>query len=104
MKLQTYYNLIKRKGRNIQIIFKILPGKEISTGTTDEQEAHQFANNFLNNFDQRLTSGIVPTFKEFATGFYIDDSHGIVNSLRKKRNILKMNTGRSSSHDLIIIG
>ena len=85
----TDYNLIKRKGRNIQVIFKILPGKEISTGTTNDQEAHQFANNFLNNFDQRITSGNIPTFKDFAKGFYINDRYGYRKQLEKKKKYFK---------------
>ena len=37
------YRFKQRKGRSIQVVFHHLPGKEISTGTTDIVEAVGFA-------------------------------------------------------------
>ena len=78
------YVFLHRKGRNIQVMFKILPGKEISTGTKDDIEAVQFAERYLQNFDNDRKSNVV-TFKEYANGFFIDDKYGYRKQLEKKK-------------------
>lgn len=44
---QKPYRFLQRKGRNIQVVFHHLPGKEISTGTTNIVEAVAFAEEYL---------------------------------------------------------
>ena len=47
--MKADYRFKKRKGRNIQVIYKNLPGQEISTGTVDEAEAVKFDFRILTN-------------------------------------------------------
>jgi hypothetical protein len=74
--MKSEYNFVHRKGRKIQVIFSIQPGKEISTGTTDDLEAVKFAEQYLQEFDSRRYFKNIPTFKEYATGFYSEDKRG----------------------------
>ena len=78
------YNFIHRKGRKIQVIFKILPGKEINTGTDDELEAVKFAERYLQDFDNKIAYNAY-TFKEYASGFFINDKYGYRKRLEKKK-------------------
>ena len=78
------YRFKKRKGRNIQVVFNIIPGKEISTGTNDIEEAVRFAEKYLQNFDNRRTNTAL-TFGEYAKGFFSEDRYGYRKRLEKKK-------------------
>ncbi|MCL2793017.1 MAG: site-specific integrase [Spirochaetaceae bacterium] len=78
------YRFIERQGRKIQVVFRILPGKEISTGTDCKSEAIKFAERYLQDFDVKKT-GKIPTFKEIAYGFYANDKYGYIKQLEKKK-------------------
>ncbi len=51
----------------MQVLFKILPGKEISTDTTNIEETVGFAEKYLSNFDNKNIK--VKTFRYFSTVF-----------------------------------
>ena len=87
--MKTEYRFKKRKGRKIQVIFQILPGLEINTGTDNEKEAVQFAERYLQDFDKNRNITSIPTFKEYAAGFYRDDKHGYRKQLEKKKKSFK---------------
>lgn len=84
MKNKHGFRLIERSGRNIQVIFDHLPGKEISTGTKDRIDATEFAKRMLEEFtpNQKPT-----TLDEFAKGFFLpEDPHGYRHRL-ERRNV-----------------
>jgi len=82
------YRLINRKNRKIQVIFRILPGKCISTGADNERDAIIFAERYLLNYDGvRIEK--VPTFKEFANGFYANDKYEYIKRIGKKKRYIK---------------
>jgi len=66
--MNKLYRFRKNGNRFIQVQFRHLPGKWMSTGTNDRDEAVRFAERFLSN------TGCTPaksmTFREFATGFF----------------------------------
>ena len=71
--MRRQYRLLRPKDRNIQVVFEDFPCKKYSTGTRDELEAHQWAQQWL---DRRGKSGQAPYFKDFAKDFFTrtDDS------------------------------
>ena len=87
--MKNDYNLIQRKGRSIQVMFKILPGKEISTETTNRDEAIKFAERYLQDFDKNRNITSIPTFKDYADGFYSEDKQGFRKQLEKKKKSFK---------------
>ena len=87
--MRNEYRFKKRKGRKIQVIFRILPGQEINTGTNDEVEAVQFAERYLQDFDKNRNITNLPTFKEYASGFYSEDKHGFRKQMEKKKKYFK---------------
>ena len=64
------YRFKQRKGRNIQVIFHHLPGKEISTGTTDIVEAVAFAEDYLKRDGLTTADDKNLTVKEYCEGFF----------------------------------
>ena len=64
------YRFKQRKGRNIQVIFHHLPGKEISTGTTDIVEAVAFAEEYLKRDGLTTADDKNLTVKEYCEGFF----------------------------------
>lgn len=71
------YRFIDRTaaGRKIEVIFDHMPGKRISTGTTDMAEAVLFAEDYLRNEGIVTT---VPTLHEFAKDFYTRTDRGSI--------------------------
>ncbi len=63
------YRFIKRKGRNINVIFAIQPKSRISTGTKDMTEAVKFAENYLRK--QGIIGDVIPLFKDYAKDFFL---------------------------------
>lgn len=64
------YRFKQRKGRNIQVIFHHLPGKEISTGTTDIVEAVAFAEDYLKRDGLTTADDKNLTIREYCDGFF----------------------------------
>ena len=64
------YRFKQRKGRNIQVIFHHLPGKEISTGTNDIVEAVAFAEEYLKRDGLTTADDKNLTVKEYCEGFF----------------------------------
>lgn len=64
------YRFKQRKGRNIQVVFHHLPGKEISTGTTDIVEAVAFAEEYLKRDGLTTADDKNLTIKEYCDGFF----------------------------------
>ena len=64
------YRFKQRKGRNIQVIFHHLPGKEISTGTNDIVEAVAFAEEYLKRDGLMGTDDRDLTLGEYCNGFF----------------------------------
>lgn len=64
------YKFFQRKGRNIQVIFHHLPGKEISTGTTDMAEAVAFAEEYLRQDGLSGTDSRDMTVGEYCKDFF----------------------------------
>lgn len=64
------YRFKQRKGRNIQVIFHHLPGKEISTGTTDIVEAVTFAEEYLKRDGLTTADDKNLTIGEYCDGFF----------------------------------
>ena len=83
--MKNDYNLIKRNGRKIQVVFKTIPGKEISTETTNEKEAVEFASKYLQDFDEKRNLNHIPTFMDYAAGFYTKDKYGFKTTNKKKK-------------------
>lgn len=69
-RLQKPYKFLQRKGRNIQVVFHHLPGKEISTGTTDIVEAVAFAEEFLKRDGLTGTDSVDLTVEDYCRGFF----------------------------------
>ncbi len=69
MKTNKPYRFNVRTGRNIEVIFSIMPNKRISTGTRDMVEAIKFADHYLAMLGQEIEE--VPLFKDFAKDFFI---------------------------------
>lgn len=63
------YRFICRADRNIQVVFKHLPGKLVSAGTRDISEAVRFAEDFLES--NGMSNKKTPTLGEFAKDFFI---------------------------------
>ena len=70
------YRFIKRKGRNIEVVFAILPDKHISTGTKDMLEAVSFAENYLKT--QGIYGDTIPLFKDYAKNFFLKEGEGSI--------------------------
>ena len=68
--MQKPYKFLQRKGRNIQVVFHHLPGKEISTGTTDMIEAVAFAEEFLKRDGLKGTDSMDYTVEEYCRDFF----------------------------------
>lgn len=68
--MQKPYKFLQRKGRNIQVVFHHLPGKEISTGTTDMIEAVAFAEEFLKRDGLTGTDSMDYTVEEYCRDFF----------------------------------
>ena len=64
------YRFKQRKGRSIQVVFHHLPGKEISTGTTDIVEAVAFAEEYLKRDGLMGTDDRDLTVEEYAKDFF----------------------------------
>ena len=64
------YRFKQRKGRNIQVVFHHLPGKEISTGTTDIVEAVAFAEEYLKRDGLTTADDKNLTIREYCDGFF----------------------------------
>lgn len=64
------YRFKQRKGRSIQVVFHHLPGKEISTGTTDIVEAVAFAEDYLKRDGLTAADDKNLTVKEYCEGFF----------------------------------
>ena len=64
------YRFKQRKGRNIQVVFHHLPGKEISTGTTDIVEAVAFAEDYLKRDGLTTADDKNLTIREYCDGFF----------------------------------
>lgn len=64
------YRFKQRKGRNIQVVFHHMPGKEISTGTTDIVEAVAFAEEYLKRDGLTTSDDKNLTVKEYCEGFF----------------------------------
>ena len=64
------YRFKQRKGRNIQVVFHHLPGKEISTGTTDIVEAVAFAEDYLKRDGLTTADDKNLTIREYCEGFF----------------------------------
>lgn len=64
------YRFKQRKGRSIQVVFHHLPGKEISTGTTDIVEAVAFAEEYLKRDGLTTADDKNLTIKEYCDGFF----------------------------------
>lgn len=64
--------MIHRKGRNIQVVFEHIPGKCLSTGTTDEREAILWAEAKLARDTGRMNPTLSKntTLEEFAKDFF----------------------------------
>ncbi len=68
------YRFTRRKGRNIEVLFRHMPGKWISTGTEDMTEAVLFAESMMNQFTPTKDN---VTLAEFAKDFFgPEDPHG----------------------------
>lgn len=78
------YRFIKRKGRNIEVVFAILPDKHISTGTKDMLEAISFAENYLRT--QGIYGNTIPLFKNYAKNFFLRTDEG---SLRYRHQMFQ---------------
>ncbi len=65
------YRFIQRSDRNIQVIFRYLPGKLFSTGTRDISEAVRFAEDFLET--EGMSAKKTPLLSEFAKDFFIKE-------------------------------
>lgn len=65
------YRFVERSDRNIQVIFRHLPGKVFSTGTRDITEAVRFAEEFLETEGRSAMK--TPLFSAFAKDFFIKD-------------------------------
>ena len=78
------YRFIKRKGRNIEVVFAILPDKHISTGTKDMLEAISFAENYLRT--QGIYGDTIPLFKNYAKNFFLRTDEG---SLRYRHQMFQ---------------
>ena len=63
------YRFTTRKGRTIQVQFDHIPGKWISTGCLEMPGAIDFAERMMQ--DEGRCRGKVPTFAEFAKGFFL---------------------------------
>ena len=63
------YRFICRADRNIQVVFKHLPGKLVSAGTRDISEAVRFAEDFLES--NGMSNKKTPTLGEFAKDFFM---------------------------------
>lgn len=89
------YTLRKASGRNISVEFRHIPGKRISTGTSDMAEAILFAERYLQN-DGKVISH-VPTLSEFSKDFFTEkDPHGI--RLRDKARNRNFSTNYYEQH------
>ena len=64
------YRFKQRKGRNIQVVFHHMPGKEISTGTTDIVEAVAFAEDYLKRDGLTTADDKNLTIREYCEGFF----------------------------------
>lgn len=64
------YRFKQRKGRNIQVVFHHMPGKEISTGTTDIVEAVAFAEEYLKRDGLTTADDKNLTIREYCDGFF----------------------------------
>lgn len=64
------YRFKQRKGRNIQVVFHHMPGKEISTGTTDIVEAVAFAEEYLKRDGLTTADDKNLTIREYCEGFF----------------------------------
>ena len=63
------YRFICRADRNIQVVFKHLPGKLVSAGTRDISEAVRFAEDFLES--NGMSNKKTPALGEFAKDFFM---------------------------------
>lgn len=74
---------IHRNGRAVQVEFRFQPGVWYSTGTQDEYEAVEAAEELYNRLTG-ITVNKMQTLEEFAKGFYIPGRHGVRERLAKK--------------------
>ncbi|MGB4405577.1 MAG: tyrosine-type recombinase/integrase [Sphaerochaeta sp.] len=77
--METPYRFAHRKGRKIQVLFRHIPGKWLSTGTNRMVEAIKFAEAEL--VSTKITTGKIPTIREFSRGLFTEDRYG-----HKRRN------------------
>lgn len=78
MAMRHAYRFRHLSGRNIQVTFRFIPGKWVSTGTEDMSEAVRFADDFLVSGGQKRRGQL--TFREFSEGFFTpSDPHGYIN-------------------------
>lgn len=82
--MKTNYRFIKRKNRNIEVVFNIAPDKHISTGTKDITEAVTFAENYLRRNGFCGDSSIL--LKDYAKDFFMKDDIG---SLRYRHRMFE---------------
>ena len=70
--MRTPYRLIEAKGRNILVVFDHIPGRRISSGTTDRDEAVRWAEAKLARDTGRINLSLSErtTLAEFAKGFF----------------------------------
>ena len=79
--MKSKYRFRHPSGRAIQVTFAHIPGKWLSTGTHDRTEAVLWAEKKLKEDLGVTVTKKNLTFKEFATGFFSEDSQGF-----RKRN------------------
>lgn len=70
------YRFIRRTGRNIEVVFAILPDKHISTGTKDMLEAVAFAENYLRR--QGIYGDGIPLLRDYAKNFFTKTDEGSI--------------------------
>ena len=78
------YRLRKVKGRSISVEFEFLPGKRISSGTTDMTEAVLFAENFLRTKGVTGQIAKAPTLADFAKDFFLRNDAQSLQALDKR--------------------
>lgn len=83
--MKTAYRFTHRKGHKIQVTFRHIPGRWFTTGTDKMVEAIKFAESKLH--ETQTNRGRIPTIREFAQGFFIDDRYGY-RVRNEKRNLM----------------
>lgn len=91
--MKKRYRFTHRKGRAIQVMFSVDPGKWHSTGTEDMVDAVHWADSWLDNFISGGRGEACPTFGEYAKGFFSKTGYGSYNDY-----LLSRGEERSETH------